>query len=145
MKNSLRIGNIVEYSDQFGVYFSIIRSLGEQTCQVEDHGAFFEYEGGVRPVEISIPYASEILGFNKITDGDPYFYYLTLESPKILDEDGDEYKLVISISKSGESPTYIGLINNTTDEIAFSTKVQYLHDIQNIYFALAGKELPIEL
>lgn len=104
----------------------------------------------------SISLTTEILrknGFEERTDDGHYF---TLCIEKLRTNDSGEYLKPDDLEK-GECVVYLGVwqlgtsiferkfVGQRPSSVSVPLRIQYVHQLQNLYFALTGKELKIEL
>lgn len=118
--NELRIGNYVNLGEHSHV----------EVCKLEEGTTSFE------PIELT-PEILEAVGFEKHLDKGSPFYFL---SGIRYNAKTNTITILRSCDKAGESQQ--GLCGTSIgDEI----KIQYLHQLQNLIFALTGNELEITL
>ncbi len=115
----LRIGNHVMYTDQFGKYVDQIRVLNEEYCQLDNHGARFDYSG-LEPVPLTEDWLMKFGATKRIVS--EWDYHLKVGAVKIY------FRKNISWYSELEG-IYLG------------SHIQYVHQLENLYFALTGNEL----
>lgn len=130
----LRIGNYVYPKNENGKPSKIGKVLGitgHLVC-VEGNNSPYDYHL-LEPILIT-PEIMEKCGFTLIDDK----YY---SSPNIAD------KLAIFVDLTGR--LYISIVDERFErgyeDIPFNTFAGYLHQLQNVYFTLTGRELEVEL
>jgi hypothetical protein len=137
--SELRIGNLVNgiYADNYG-HLKIDEK--ETICKVttldisdlSDYPIYVESDEGIEHFDEfeGIPLTEEWLlkfGFEKVLN----------QYKKITDVSKDRFKNI---------PFIILFLDNQFqyDDLRFRTNLQYVHQLQNIYFALTGEELTIK-
>jgi hypothetical protein len=117
--NELRIGNMVKYSDQFGEDFDFVIEIGSESCLLENYGELFYYNG-LEPILLT-PEWLERAGFE--LKGSRYYHHKYSGLPL-------EFELGAWFLKIDDHPYAEPL---------------YVHQLQNLYFALTGEELSFNL
>jgi hypothetical protein len=117
--NELRIGNLIKYND--GGVFRVI-SIHEFGLDVEDdiETAYTEYEK-FSPIPLTEEWLLKF-GFEK----DVAAFYLDINTVLFVSYNDDEF---------------VHLKSNHLETIA---SIKYVHQLQNLYFALTGEELTIK-
>ena len=128
--NDLRLGNWLYYTEK--TKFSMqVCALGKDWVElnIEDNdGDPFDINGDdIFPIPFSVELLSE-LSKNIICDG--YFMYI-----------GPNSDLEVSIEIKDGVISLIPSVN--ADEYAIGKHIKYVHELQNLYHALIGKELEI--
>ena len=133
--NELRIGNLVYVSDnQTNLIF-------KEITPINIHNLMHLTGWDKSPVDIEfepIPLTEEFLlkfGFKNIDKGDND--YITYTDPN------HDYYLQLDVRRKDNK--YLILDNSFDDLRAFSmVDIEYVHQVQNLYFALTGNELKYE-
>lgn len=121
----LRIGNYVT-SEQANEYYEIL-TIVELDCELiiaEDEGGICFRNKDIKPIIITDKWLFK-LGFNKINHIHGYDFF-TLHNSKI-------------------NKCNIDIYDKNTKYMGYSVlHCEYVHQLQNLYFALTGKELEIK-
>ena len=132
-ENELRIGNWVQVGDNTELQ-SIVIAIGSERCHLKGNAILNKYEQ-LTP----IPLTEEILlkcGFKEIQSKWFYINYIT-DCKETLEEIQIQYNLMTG---------RCGILDTDIVGIAFLRKpIQYLHQLQNLYFALTNTELKVNL
>ena len=128
LENELRIGNWVKLNKYFYRVYSVdplaIKLIDKDKITISGY-----YVDGIKP----IPLTEEIL----------------LKCGFTQDADGSFQKNDVSIFLDNRFKTNLYLQTNDSDRkfswFGYECKVNHLHHLQNLYFALTGEELKIEL
>ena len=122
MKSELRIGNLLTVGN-YDVKVIEIHHLGVQVCDLEETQDTWElYTDRIKPIPLTEEWL-EKFGFEKDENG-LYKLFNQSEVPILLNEDLNGW---------------------TCDGINFSiNNTQYVHQLQNLYFALKGEELTLK-
>jgi hypothetical protein len=130
----LRLGNLI--LPTFSEIPRIVKGISIHFLWINN-----DMEHTIGPYEIEdfrfIPLTEEWLikfgfGYNRITKR-RYIEYYRL---------GDSNQSVLFVGKDKQIGFWYGVQNHTLDTVAINS-VQYVHQLQNLYFALTGKELTI--
>ena len=133
--NELRIGNYVSFND---VWYKIV--------EIENDRVLIEYHNGetdychidyIEPIKLTrdilINIGCFMRGYNEIYSKtlciDYYDYYISYQNVK-----DNKYSFLVSGYKNDELKRQIRLDN-----------IQYLHELQNIFFSFTNQELEIKL
>jgi len=124
--NELRIGNKVEYDRNF-----------YDVTKIEHTGNWLGITCGSVPITVinAIPLTPDILG------------KCGFEHDGFVDGDGDDIYFW-RIKKPNAENFYLRGDNLQPQDIGFPVvdyEIKYLHQLQNLYFALTGKELTVNL
>ena len=128
MKNEIRQGNYVSitpFEDE-----TDILQLNEE--EIENLYIFKNWDR-IKPIPLTEEWFLKF-GFESVLKG---YNYLTIRKTS----------LYVYINDNGESGICIeDLDNNLTqeEELCFSIKIKYVHQLQNLYFALTNEELTIK-
>lgn len=137
----LKINNWFEYD---GEYYQV-NSINEPKLKETDYRVSFRNNSKTKPVYClhPIPLTEEILikcGFGKvnITHRDNSVSYGVFKKYPILIEENKLYENEDKYTVSRFAPSEI-------NETNYLLHMDYIHQLQNIYFALTGEELKINL
>jgi len=133
--NELRIGNwIIEYGIDYVMDNKIIDRDDKQFIIVDCHVIKeLQYETENSVLYAPIPLTPEILekcGFEKVDDGISPFYKLIISKTEVISIE-DDWSLGLNAKNEKSTQGYA-----TNANIC-----QYLHQLQNLYYALTGQEL----
>jgi hypothetical protein len=134
--NELRIGNILSETDTDGKLYYV--------KMTNDFIGEMELEPGLWD---PVPLTAEILekcGFEKCKDESGHFVLYELSLGNQLAPHGSN-QYVFSGLLFPENPNTLIPVAFTVNEFWGSRKIKYLHQLQNLYFALTGSELSINL
>ena len=131
--NELRIGNLVSYSSEDNTEILPIDCIqSDNTVRLlksgQSIGCF--YADSIEPILLT-PEILEKAGFKKTKSND----YL-----KLITEDGWR----LCINETDDFDIWYGKEEFWGDRLPLCS-IKFLHQLQNLYFALTGEELPIEL
>jgi len=119
----LRIGNLVNYSDQFGIWQDSIRELRSDYAMLTNHGAQFDYNG-LKPILLTDEWLLKF-GFERLNNA--------YQAPG--------KKSYLNPGFSLWNP--VGESEFTLNDTVLCPKTEYVHQLQNLYFALTGTELEL--
>lgn len=120
--NELRIGNLVQFESETGFTEQVkVVCIRENDFDAEGDEVFHneKYDGDYEPIPLT-PEILEAAGFDKVSG-------LTYDH-----KDGNTIR-----ESSGQYWYYVKIHGNLRS-------IQYLHQLQNLYFSLTGKELEIK-
>jgi hypothetical protein len=124
--NSLRIGNLVSQNGFYGYVYSIESAEPRNDIRFSDKDIITLFDNGMTYVPIDeiepIPLTEEWLikfGFNKVCS------------------------MYIRISDINEMEFFDNIITFKDWFCKLEKKIQYVHQLQNLYFALTGEELKL--
>lgn len=137
----LRIGNYVKIDEGIGKVVSIMSNTFCNECANDDYNITIEMGNGTFREEEEtkvegIPLTEEILlncGFEKINHISGYIFYSF--NRKSLKDMNAYMPLYIYLN-----PNYAKIANFTVQQ-----NIEYVHQLQNLFFAINGKELNIQL
>jgi hypothetical protein len=127
--NELRFGNWV----QTGGIQSVIDELGDTLCHLEGNMIPNRYDQ-IEPIPLSPEILSKC-GFEVYRNDHQYTFY---------GNHGDDSDFFLEFNWMRRDEGYIPMIKSVEFEVIGSS-IQYLHQLQNLYFALTGNELEIKL
>lgn len=121
----LRVGNLVLIKDgtEYENFIWVVSSVSEQGVQLKcEIGLASPEIENVYPIELTDAILLKC-GFKsgKLEHGDLYFYW------------------------NSQTVSYGVLADNLNDILIDNSSIKYLHQLQNIYYALTGKELEVKL
>ena len=131
--NELRIGNFISYRDEKILKVSSIGDCGLRTCNVNGITSGSDCIDDYQP----IPLTPEILVLNSFGEDNNGHFLLDLQT---------DYLEIIPM-KDGFYPMY-GQKRETSgdsDNLVTLNRIDSVHQLQNLYFALTGEELNIDL
>lgn len=127
--NELRIGNYVNYATQTTIVLDVLRSHAELGYYSDSIGFEREYTE-FRAIPLTEQW---LLDFGFYTDNDSWFYSLD------FDDKQETFKIC---------PLYSNDVHNGMFSIlncgACIKKVHHVHQLQNLFFCLCGKELELK-
>lgn len=126
--NELRIGSKIQQKKTRGLYICYVIEILEKGINVKAKGQFGEWFLRFEEIE-PIPLSEEILlkcGFEKISE---YIFSIEIDNGWHLNIESN----------------YIFLKYQDNECEISHFKFEYIHQLQNLYFALTGTELNIEL
>lgn len=142
--NELRIGNYVSLAtnndDEFNLYnFLIVEDIGKDnlTCIFNNDELEMYYED-IEPILITEEWVLNF-GFEKVNGSDCYF---KLQIQKELGGGNPEFDIWVDFGEEdvdGRLPMVIQIVGGDSEWLR--TDIKYIHQLQNLYFALTGKEL----
>ena len=132
--NELRIGNILTVG-RYDVKVIEIHHLGVQVCDLEETQDTWEpYVDRIKPIPLTEEWLLKF-GFENIDKGGNDFITYT----------DSEHNYYLQIDVRRKDGKYLILDNSFDDLRAFSmVDIEYVHQLQNLYFALTGNELKYE-
>lgn len=132
--NELRIGNILTVG-RYDVKVIEIHPLGVQVCDLEETQDTWEpYVDRIKPIPLTEEFLLKF-GFENIDKGDNDFITYT----------DSEHNYYLQIDVRRKDGKYLILDNSFDDLRAFSmVDIEYVHQLQNLYFALTGEELTLK-
>lgn len=132
--NDLRLGNYVYKVDS-----RTQQKVAKQVFMIQPSYVSLEKQNG-NPCDIHlvepIPLCPDLLNKNSFKLIDGWFC-----SRNVID------KIGVGIKLNGEGSLFIVMssVSNRDIEMPVEAKIKYLHQLQNLYFALTGKELKVNL
>lgn len=132
LKKELRIGNLVQ---QNGIIYTICK-LSNSDIKGHEGGTSFSLDALARPIPLTEEWLKR-MGFGLSSTADKLSNWSDSGPTAILVWDNDStviiFRKVIGRDKSLNMP----IVDSVTVEI------KYVHQLQNLYFALTGKELEL--
>lgn len=136
--SELRIGNLVKYDNRIFEIDSIAKVF--PTLNTDEFGIGVIDYNNIEPIFLTIEWLLKI-GF--VYQEENQWFELN-----VIKEDLEKDIYGLSINSLGTSDCIPAIwIGNLTENISFDVagcKCTYVHQIQNLYFALTGKELEYE-
>jgi hypothetical protein len=126
--NELRVGNLVCFTN------NRTKEIHNHVLLLKDFGKSFLNK--VEPIHLT-PEILEKAGFVKISDRN--FYHWTLKFSGIADNGSNKY-IISGMHHKDSLPIVVAF---TVNGFWASKNMEYLHQLQNLYFALTGEELQI--
>ena len=131
--SELRVGNWV---NMLHGNVQIEKFVDRGVHATDGNGSIFKH---LDPIQIT-PEILKKAGFDECADGNEYRIGLPL---------GNGTDLVIETLEQDSGPYDVLISDTTADEVpkhfSYVKAVRYLHQLQNLYFAIAGTELEIKL
>lgn len=134
MKNELRIGNLVDLGNRIAKIIEIYHLACVVVDLEETQDTIEDYER-VKPIPLSEDWLYKF-GFEQIDkSSNSYIVYA---------DQNHDYYLQIDVRRNNANYT---ILDNTFDDLrAFSmVDIIYVHQLQNLYFALTNQELILKL
>lgn len=150
--SELRIGNYVEYFKSVKAVVSVNREGGTWMIGAADHKGDLTKVRNVEDGFNGIPITEEWMAkLGLRTDGYSESYSMQIGDGNYSSDGGNI--IIINTQKYNDGESYTGdgwlfctlsTLTSDFDSYGFKARIKYVHQLQNLYFALTGEELTIK-
>ena len=123
-ENELRIGNFISDANASDSFFAKVKKLDYSRCY---YGQFHSAYSDLKPIPITPEW---LIKFGFIYDE------YSLSSLVMMDTYSKNRKLELAFEEGEIKSVYVGI-----QKIDDGKRINYVHQLQNLYFALTGEEL----